>query len=120
VKPKTYARLAQLEQINARRVRTLREAESSESAIETIRELLNAAGVEQEGNESLAETTARALGITYWELVNRLREGKLFAYRADRTSNAAGHVPGGARRTESAGIRLLRNKCAPGPRPWWT
>jgi hypothetical protein len=79
MKPKTYARLQQLEQRSAARVSALRKEESGTSAIDTIRELLSAAGIEREANESLAETTARALGITCRELRVRMSQGRLLA-----------------------------------------
>jgi hypothetical protein len=79
MKPKTYARLQQLEQRSAARLNARRRAEPGTSVVDTIRELLSAAGITQEPTESLAETTARALGIPYRELLNRLREGRLFA-----------------------------------------
>jgi len=44
----------------------------TESAIPKIREWLAAWGVVQEGNESLAETTARGMGITPMELRKKL------------------------------------------------
>jgi hypothetical protein len=42
-------------------------------AIEVLRANLARMGVEQEGNESLAETTARALGVTCQELRRHLQ-----------------------------------------------
>ena len=78
MKPKTYARLQELEQWSAARLSAQRKAEPGTSAIETIRELLSAAGIVREANESLAETTARALGITCRELRVRMCQGRLF------------------------------------------
>jgi hypothetical protein len=77
MKPKTYARLQDLEQRSAAHLSEQRE--SGTSAVDTIRELLSIAGIAQEPNESLAETTARALGITCRELRVRMSQGRLFA-----------------------------------------
>ena len=79
MKPKTYARLQQLEQRSAARLSAQGKAASGISAVDTIRELLSAAGFAQEPTESLAETMARALGITCRELRVRMSQGRLFA-----------------------------------------
>jgi hypothetical protein len=79
MKLKIYRRLEQLEQISVRRASGRHHAKTGASAIEAIRTLLCATGFEQEPQESLAETTARALGISCRDLRNRLSEGRLFA-----------------------------------------
>jgi hypothetical protein len=79
MKVKTYRRLEQLEQINARRAAAQRVTVTGPSASETIRKLLHASGFEEQPHESLAETLCRALGITSAELRNRLSAGRLFA-----------------------------------------
>jgi hypothetical protein len=79
MKPKTYARLQQLEQRSAARLSALSKQESGTSAVDAIREWLSAAGIEQEATESLAETLARALGITCRELRVLMNQGRLFA-----------------------------------------
>lgn len=63
----------------AQRASAQRGVETGTAARKVIRDLLQAIGVEQEPHESLAETTARALGITCEELRTRLRAGRLFA-----------------------------------------
>jgi hypothetical protein len=45
------------------------------SAVQAVRDILEAHGVEQQPKESLAETFARFLGISTQELDARLREG---------------------------------------------
>jgi hypothetical protein len=44
------------------------------SAVEKVRQILSALGIEQQKTESLAETFARALGITSRELRSRLAD----------------------------------------------
>jgi hypothetical protein len=73
MKAKMYQRLAQLEQINAARAADRYHKEEAAGAIEQIRHMLQDWGVVQEPQESLAETTSRALGITCRELDNLLR-----------------------------------------------
>ena len=67
-------RLQNLEKINAGALRIQAEqATSGPSGPEIIREYLRAHGIEQQPHESLAETTARAMGISSQELDRQLR-----------------------------------------------
>ena len=71
-------RLKQLEQIlaQARRLADIQaQHDDDEAAIRKIEIFLKLQGVEQEGEESLAETLARALGITLRELREQLMAG---------------------------------------------
>jgi hypothetical protein len=74
VKHTLQRRLHNLEKINAVALRTQAEqATSGPSGPEIIREYLRAHGIEQQPYESLAETTARAMGISSQELDRQLR-----------------------------------------------
>ena len=79
MKLKSYKRLEELEQIQAKRASARRATETRPPAREMIRKLLFAMGFEQRPDESLIETLARALGITSGELRERLRAGRIFA-----------------------------------------
>jgi len=73
-----HYRLAQLEQICASVARASAKAVNQGScAVEELRDRLREYGFEPQGNESLAEATARALGISCAELKVRLRSGSL-------------------------------------------
>ena len=82
MKEKLSRRLVRLEEIHAAAVRA-REAseEPSRNVCETIRQHLSARGYVQTGNESLAETTARAFGIDSQEL-RRMLAGPVEAFNA--------------------------------------
>ena len=74
MKAKLHARIGGLEQAYRAVLQTRKPADQGPSAVETIRSYLEACGIEQEGNESLAEAYARALGITSRELHARMSE----------------------------------------------
>jgi len=65
-------RLQNLEKINVLALKP-RMAPSGPSGAEILRERLRALGIEQGPKESLAETTARAMGISSQELDQQLR-----------------------------------------------
>ena len=75
MKLKSYKRLEQLEQIQAKRANARRATDTRPPARETIRKLLSAMGFEQGPHESLIETLARALGMACQELRDRLSKG---------------------------------------------
>jgi hypothetical protein len=82
-----YKRLRQLEEASACNHRQSYNAEAvGQRAIEKIRLFLRMVGVEQEGTESLAETSARALEISCSELRRSLAAGidPFHKYLADR------------------------------------
>ena len=73
MKANLHKRLVQLESV-ATAARKAREAgQYSGQAVEKIRAFLRAHAIEPLPNESLAETTARALGISCIELRDQLR-----------------------------------------------
>ena len=75
MKEKLSRRLARLEEIHAAAVRAKEASEvPSRNVSEIIRARLKAHGFVQTGNESLAETMARAFGMDCGELRNYLRE----------------------------------------------
>ena len=69
-----HARIAQLEEIHQQAIRARDCGGEGESAIEKIRQYLSDRAIEQAGTESLAETYARALGITSGQLKAHLEE----------------------------------------------
>ena len=75
-----HDRLAHLERfyaaVSQSVLRAVTESAAAE-AMEKIREILRLSGVQQQQNESLAEATARALGISVQELKIRLEQGNL-------------------------------------------
>ena len=74
------ARLAHLERFYAAVSQSVLSAATESAAaeaMEKIREILRLSGVQQQHNESLAEATARALGISVQELKIRLEQGTL-------------------------------------------
>jgi hypothetical protein len=76
MKEKLSRRLMRLEEIHVAAVRAKEAGFQSgvPSAAEILRERLRAHGFEQTGNESLAETTARAFGMSTRELGRYLEE----------------------------------------------
>jgi hypothetical protein len=76
---KLYARLAQLERAYAAARRAKSDVSQGESAVEWVREFLRTQGIDPgpRPKESLAETFARALGITSKELKSHLKAGTL-------------------------------------------
>jgi hypothetical protein len=76
---KVYARIAELERAYAAARRTQADLTQGESAVEWVREFLRAQGIDPgpRPKESLAETFARALGITSRELRSHLAAGTL-------------------------------------------
>jgi hypothetical protein len=77
VKANLDRRLKQLEQVREGGLETERYREQEQEgrlAIEKMREWLRAESVEQQPHESLAETVARASGITVQELRQQLTE----------------------------------------------
>jgi len=72
VKHSIQKRLQSLEKINAFALKP-RTAPSGPSVAEIIRERLRTLGIEQGPKESLAETTARAVGMSCSELHDWLR-----------------------------------------------
>jgi hypothetical protein len=75
---KLCRRLGELEKISAR-ARLARPSDSGAVAAK-IREILRVNNVQQGPNESLFETFARCLGISSWDLRNRLME-KAYGHR---------------------------------------
>ena len=73
MRQKLCRRLEELEKVSAR-TRLARRFESGASGIDKVREILRVNNVQQGPNESLVETFARFLGISSWELRNRLME----------------------------------------------
>ena len=72
---KLYGRLAALERTcEAARLAQRSAALADGSVVEKLRETLHTCGIEQRETESLADTFARALGITTRELKVRLQE----------------------------------------------
>ncbi len=74
MKQKLCKRLEELERISAAAASRTYSRASADEAIEKVRALLRANNVQQEPNESLAETFARFLGITSRELRDRLMQ----------------------------------------------
>jgi hypothetical protein len=76
---KVYARIAELERAYAAARRAKSDVSQGESAVEWVREFLRARGIDPgpRPQESLAETFARALGITSMELRSHLEAGTL-------------------------------------------
>ena len=75
MKEKLCRRLERLEEIKAAADRAkAATAAPSRNICETIRELVKARGFVETGNESLAETIARAFGMTSCELRSYLRK----------------------------------------------
>ena len=69
MREKLYRRLVRLEEIHAAAVRAkAASAEPTRNVCQLIREHLSSRGYVQTGNESLAETTARAFGMNSQEL----------------------------------------------------
>ena len=82
MREKLCRRLARLEEVHAAAVRAkAASAVPSWSVCEIIREHLKAHGFVQTGNESLAETTARAFGMNSREL-RILMTGPVEAFKA--------------------------------------
>jgi hypothetical protein len=79
VRQKLCRRLEELEKTSAR-AWPARACDSAESGIAKVREILRVNNVQQGSNESLMETFARFLGISSWELRNRLME-KAYGHR---------------------------------------
>lgn len=75
MKLKSYKRLEQLEEIQAKRARARRASEPQHSTSEIIRNWLSAIGFERKPEESLIESLARALAMTCQELRDRLSKG---------------------------------------------
>jgi hypothetical protein len=73
---KLSRRLLRLEEVHTTAVRAKKASSQGvgSSAAEIVRERLKVPGFEQTGNESLAETTARAFGMTTRELDGYLEE----------------------------------------------
>jgi hypothetical protein len=71
--PSLHARIAQLEEVHQQAIRARNCSAEGGSAIKKIRQYLSERGIEQAGTESLAETFARALGISGSELRVRLQ-----------------------------------------------
>jgi hypothetical protein len=69
-----HKRLEVLERSSAAALQP-QEYDDAGSAVQAVREILQAHGVEQQPKESLAETFARFLGISMQELDARLRGG---------------------------------------------
>jgi len=69
-----YNRLTQLEQISAKTAK-FDAPDPGPSAVDELREWLREYGFEPQGNESLAQVTARALGMSCRELKARLEAG---------------------------------------------
>ena len=77
MKATLHRRLKQLEESRAGELQAARYLEQEQEgrvAIEKMREWLRTEGVEQQPHESLAETVARASGITVHELKHQLTE----------------------------------------------
>jgi hypothetical protein len=72
MKQQLHRRLAELERVAEARVRAQPADDDEDSSIEMVKQYLRARGIEQSPLESLAETFARALGITCRELRERL------------------------------------------------
>ena len=71
---KLSRRLEELEKVAAGRVARVNGSASADSALAKVRALLRVNNVQQEPNESLADTFARFLGITSGELRDRLMQ----------------------------------------------
>jgi hypothetical protein len=69
-----HARVAKLEATHERARASYSAELAGASAVEKVRQILSALGIEQQKTESLAETFARALGITSRELRSRLAD----------------------------------------------
>jgi hypothetical protein len=74
MKAKLHARIGGLEQTYRAAIRSLPDVEHGPSVSEKVRGLLQAHGIQQEAHESLADTTARALGINSRQLRTILSE----------------------------------------------
>jgi hypothetical protein len=82
MREKLSGRLVRLEEIHAATVRAkAASSEPTRNVCEVIREHLSVRGYVQTGNESLAETLARAFGITGREL-RHLMAGPVEAFNA--------------------------------------
>jgi hypothetical protein len=83
MREKLSRRLERLEEIHAAAIRAkaARSPPGAPSVAEIIRERLRIRGFVQTGNESLAETTARAFGISSQEL-RHLAAGPVEAFNA--------------------------------------
>jgi hypothetical protein len=82
MREKLSRRLVRLEEIHAAAVRAkAASSEPTRNVCEMIREHLRARGYVQTGNESLAETTARAFGMNSQEL-RQLMAGPVEAFNA--------------------------------------